>query len=360
MFYALLLKDAGCSSNAPRVHQLFGGDDHPAKRAGACHRRRLHEQVGYALSYVDPGAPLGVRLRRFARLAALGPRGGKELFHIRCDRGAAIAYELGFPERTAEAIRFMDEHWDGGGYPTGLKGARIPLESRIIGLAQVLEIFTGEFGVDRALRSGAAAPPKRWFDPELVDAVLPLGRDRHFWRMLFELPLEAVAAAEPTSARVSADQVWSTGLRGPRRSSNAKSPFTYEHSARVAAIARGMGQTAWTARRRAARAVARGPDARHRQAGRVERHPRQARQAPTADEFARVREHPRYTFEILQRTPGFDAVALDASLHHERLDGRGYYRGWAADRPTPRARILAVADVMDATRRSPVSVGARQ
>ena len=33
LFYALLLKDAGCSSNAARVHQLFGGNDHPAKRA---------------------------------------------------------------------------------------------------------------------------------------------------------------------------------------------------------------------------------------------------------------------------------------------------------------------------------------
>src|ERR1043165_1968141 len=33
LFYALLLKDAGCSSNAARVHQLFGGNDHEAKRA---------------------------------------------------------------------------------------------------------------------------------------------------------------------------------------------------------------------------------------------------------------------------------------------------------------------------------------
>ena len=33
LFHALLLKDAGCSSNAARVHQLFGGNDHHAKRA---------------------------------------------------------------------------------------------------------------------------------------------------------------------------------------------------------------------------------------------------------------------------------------------------------------------------------------
>lgn len=37
LFYALLMKDAGCSSNAARVYQLFGGDDQPAK-SGLWHR----------------------------------------------------------------------------------------------------------------------------------------------------------------------------------------------------------------------------------------------------------------------------------------------------------------------------------
>jgi HD-GYP domain-containing protein (c-di-GMP phosphodiesterase class II) len=33
LFYALLLKDAGCSSNAARLSSLFAADDHEAKRA---------------------------------------------------------------------------------------------------------------------------------------------------------------------------------------------------------------------------------------------------------------------------------------------------------------------------------------
>src|SRR4029079_10904412 len=33
LFYALLLKDAGCSSNASRLSSLFGADDHTAKAA---------------------------------------------------------------------------------------------------------------------------------------------------------------------------------------------------------------------------------------------------------------------------------------------------------------------------------------
>ena len=56
----------------------------------------------------------------------------------------------------------MDEHWDGGGYPTGLGGDDIPLLGRIIGLAQVAEIFSGRTAIrsmalDVVERSGADA-----------------------------------------------------------------------------------------------------------------------------------------------------------------------------------------------------------
>ena len=61
-----------------------------------------------------------------------------------------------------------------------------------------------------------------------------------------------------------------------------------------------------------------------------------------------VRAHPRYTFEILDRVPRLREMAFDASLHHERLDGRGYYRGVSGDALPLSARIMAVADVYDA------------
>lgn len=167
--------------------------------------------------------------------------------------------------------------------------------------------------------------------------------------MLFEGdPLEAVAAIEPVSARVAADEGRLDGIaRAFAQVIDAKSPFTYEHSARVAAIARAMAERlGWSAgeQRELWRAALMHDIGKLAVSNAILDKPGEL----TADEFARVREHPRFTFEILRRTPGFDDVALDASLHHERLDGRGYYRGWAGDRLTPRARMLAVADVMDA------------
>src|SRR5262249_3143979 len=110
LFYALLMKDVGCSSNAARVYQLFGGDDQPLKRALWLRDwRRWPQKVAYALRGTH-GSPMQ-RAQRIAALAVYGHRAEREMFQIRCERGADIARELGMSERTALAIRAMDEHW---------------------------------------------------------------------------------------------------------------------------------------------------------------------------------------------------------------------------------------------------------
>src|SRR5688500_16690565 len=99
LFYALLMKDAGCSSNAARVYQLFGGDDQQAKQ-GLWRRdwRSWREKINYALEYTEPKGTPFARLRRFASLALKGPGSQREMFAIRCDRGADIARALGVSE----------------------------------------------------------------------------------------------------------------------------------------------------------------------------------------------------------------------------------------------------------------------
>jgi len=77
------------------------------------------------------------------------------------------------------------ERWDGNGYPRGLKGSEIPLESRIISIADAYDAMTSEscyqdiFSQDEAvkvLKSGAGVK----FDPALVDIFIKkvLGRAR--------------------------------------------------------------------------------------------------------------------------------------------------------------------------------------
>ncbi|MGE0556418.1 MAG: HD-GYP domain-containing protein [Gemmatimonadales bacterium] len=65
-------------------------------------------------------------------------------------------------------------------------------------------------------------------------------------------------------------------------------------------------------------------------------------------EWAAMRRHPAYTFEILDRVKRFQPLAEMAASHHERMDGNGYHRELTAERLSRPARILAVADVTEA------------
>ena len=158
LFYALLLKDAGCSANSARMAALFGADDHRAKRASKrVDWARALPAFVWALRTV---APDGSARRRLDRLLAIKQEGQvtRMLMQARCDRGAEIAYLLGFEAPTAEAIRTLDEHWDGRGQPRGLAGDDIPLLGRVLCLAQTAEIFHARAGWRRrgAWPGGAA------------------------------------------------------------------------------------------------------------------------------------------------------------------------------------------------------------
>lgn len=65
-------------------------------------------------------------------------------------------------------------------------------------------------------------------------------------------------------------------------------------------------------------------------------------------EMGLVRTHAEAGFDILREIPFPWPVAEVVLQHHERLDGSGYPRGLAAGAILPEARVLAVADVVEA------------
>jgi HD-GYP domain-containing protein (c-di-GMP phosphodiesterase class II) len=71
----------------------------------------------------------------------------------------------------------------------------------------------------------------------------------------------------------------------------------------------------------------------------------------TDTEFACVKQHARFTHDLLANLPfkgRMAAVPFVASCHHEKLDGSGYYRGLKGNEIPYLSRIIAVADVFDA------------
>ncbi len=201
LYYATLLKDAGCSSNAARVCQIVGGDDRAVK-AGvklADWTRPYHRTPSTIQMFwkeVLPGAPPLRKLRRLMHMAHGQHTNNRELFTMRCDRGANIALKIGFSANAAAAVRHLDEHWDGSGYPHGLRGTEIPLLSRLMSLAQHLDAFCQEQG-PRAALDVMMKRKGRWFDPKLAVLAWSLEKSGELWRHC-----ESGAETEQTHAAV--------------------------------------------------------------------------------------------------------------------------------------------------------------
>jgi HD-GYP domain-containing protein (c-di-GMP phosphodiesterase class II) len=341
LFYALLLKDAGCTANAAHMSALFGADDQLAKRTSKfVDWSRPFSAFVWSVRTVAPGRSV---LAKTERLWAIRNEGAvtRSLMLARCYRGAEIARTLGFSEATADAIRALDEHWDGRGQPHGLSGSEIPLAARIMCLAQTVEVFEFVRGVDAACRV-ALRRRRRWFDPDLVDALVSFRADADFWEWLAEADVSAV---EPPDRVLIADQDRLEQIvRGFGDVVAAKSAWTAEHCDRVFAIATGiaarLGLNATMGRDlgRAARLHDIGKLA---ISNRILDKPGPL----SAAEWQTMRHHPLLTEDILGRVSSLCALAPIAGAHHERLDGTGYPRGLAGEELTVPMRVLAMADV---------------
>ena len=65
-------------------------------------------------------------------------------------------------------------------------------------------------------------------------------------------------------------------------------------------------------------------------------------------EFTLIKEHPQNGYNILKDVPFPWPVAEIVYQHHEKMDGSGYPRGLSGDAILPEARVLAVADIVEA------------
>jgi len=60
------------------------------------------------------------------------------------DIGGRIVEDIPFLQDTLPIIRYHQERWDGGGYPTGMQGEDIPLMARIFAVADTFDALTTE------------------------------------------------------------------------------------------------------------------------------------------------------------------------------------------------------------------------
>lgn len=348
LYYTLLLKDLGCSSNAARICELYLTDDLGFKRDFKTVGDSLPRVLQFVLKHTGLKAGLAERFRSVLTIMRDGSEIAHDLIATRCQRGAEIARLLRFPESVSQGIYSLDEHFNGQGKPEGLVGEAIPLLARIALLAQVIDVFHTAGGQQAALEE-VRLRAGRWFDPQLVAAFEQVAAAPAFWATLASPEVNAaVLALEPASQVVALDDDYLDDIAAAfGQVVDSKSPYTSGHSARVALytdlIAEQLGLS-FERRRWLKRGALLHDVGKLGVSNSVLDKPGKL----DAEEWAAVQAHAMYTETILSRIDAFAELARVAAAHHERLDGKGYPRGVMAEAICLETRIITTADIFDA------------
>ena len=132
------------------------------------------EVLTYAATLHDVGK-LGVPTRLLRKTDRLDDHEFEEI-RLHPSRGVEVVRDIAFLDEAYSAILHHHERMDGLGYPSGLRGMRIPPFARIIAVADAFDSMTSTRSYRGARSSDAALTELRanmgsQFDPEIVDAI---------------------------------------------------------------------------------------------------------------------------------------------------------------------------------------------
>lgn len=350
VYYAALLKDAGCTAPTPRLAQFWQTDEIIARRELAVAADfNTRQFVRWLRKHPGSSESLIERVRALARVAT---RSGPEMddaLETALDVCERISTRLGLPASVQETIGAFFEQWDGKGVPGRMKGDEIPITARVVAPTFVIAPLHRISGRD-AVAHLARTEGGRYFDPQVARAIIALTNREGFWAPLEQaddLP-RLVLDLEPESKWMGVDaRGFDEALLAFADFVDLKSPYAAAHSRRVGrlapAIARAMGLDE-------ADAATCGRGGLLHDLGLVavpsyvlDRPAGQLRQA----EREQLRLHPYLGARILERVPVLADLQPAVGAHHERFDGTGYPGGLRGSEIPLIARVVAVADRFD-------------
>ena len=138
--------------------------------------------------------------------------------------GATLVEAAGLPAEIADWVRHHHERYDGSGYPDGLAGESIPIESRMIAVVEALEALTGATSYKTRvccttafdeIERGAGTQ----FDPDVVAALGDVIMDGGLTDELPDTPAAALAGERLIAAP------WEAPVARPRASGVFQSPL---------------------------------------------------------------------------------------------------------------------------------------
>ena len=233
-----------------------------------------------------------------------------------------------------------------------LNGEIVPIEAQIIALADRIEVLIDphQYILDQTVDiiSKIKKFSGTMFNPKIVDCFIELAEKEAFWLdidneyahfRLWQKKFGRKSIAYEKDIRQFAILCGDIVDR--------KSPFTSNHSKRVASISRKLGQTLFMSDKDVFLLEIAGElhdigklsiptSILHKNGG------------LTAEEYRIIKQHSYYTYYLIDRLNTMDMVRDWAAFHHERLDGSGYPFHLKGNQLDLGSRVMAVADIVTA------------
>ena len=345
VFYTSLLQHIGCTGYAHESYLVWRDDiaaNRAAQRTNFAHLTDIYTTYLFTLTR-SMGAVQ--RAHMVARLTTKGPGFLKRFTTATCEVAAQTARRLGLSEGIQRGLYEVFEWWNGKSAPQGLKGEDIALVGRVAHVAGVgakFDLLGGpELAIETVKRRAGTI-----FDPAIADVFVTHASELLDAANLGD-PRACVLEAEPEPVRIVSEPQLSEVAGAFGDIADLKNPFTHGHSAGVAQLAKSAGkklrlESATLSRLHVASLL--------HDLGRVgiPNNVWEKRTELTAADWEQIRLHPYHSERILSCSPVLLPMASIAGMHHERLDGSGYYRGCKAAQISVPARVLAAADALQA------------
>jgi HD-GYP domain-containing protein (c-di-GMP phosphodiesterase class II) len=346
VYYSALLVNVGCHSDAHEQAKWFGDDIALKSTKFDYEPRSVREALGMVRMLGAGGSPLH-RIRTGVEFAVSGRHDVDDMLAQHASLARQLAERLDLPTEVGESLECSYERWDGKGWPGKVAGDAAPLASRIVQLAEYVEVAHRTGGTTGAMevaqrRSGSQ------FDPTLVQVLCDHAAE--VFEGLDDVGTwQTVIDAEPALTVVLSGSAVDRALRALAEFVDLKSPYLLGHSVAVAELAAAAGRHLNLSDDEIRKL--------HR-AGLVHEFGRLGvsnaiwdKPGPLgAGEWERVRLHPYYAERMLQQSNALAPLARIVVQQRERLDGSGYPRGLPGSAISPLARILGAADAYQAMR----------
>lgn len=269
-------------------------------------------------------------------------------------RGETILGTFPTFRNISEIVGTHHEFYDGTGFPKGLKGDKIPICSRIIRVADAVEVASRVHSADNAdeIISLLGIFSGEEFDPKIYEVFADLVKN--------EALFDAVKSDEVIEANMaelkkemhdqyllSSPDTLNRFFKMVASVADNLTSSEYNHSMRVAELS---VQMAYLMNLDESEILAIRWASFLHDVGKLvgNRSVYRKRDKLTDEEWLTVKAHPQNSYDILNKVTGMEKIAYYILYHHENQDGSGYPEGLKWEKIPLASRIMHVADAYDA------------